>query len=108
MLTILELAFTGVGLYALIMGKIPKGFFRTMFGPGEYNLTPGKVRLWGLFLASPFPVVLPISVLILVLFPDGGKMAAIIFEFVWLLFVGIASIIIAKKIRNQETPLSFS
>lgn len=108
MLAILEFVFTIAGLYALISGKIPKGLFNTLFGHGDYNLSSGKVRLWGLFLASPFPVLVPITIVLMLLFPENGKIAGMIIEILYIVLIGIASIIFAKKIRNSEAPFTGS
>ena len=87
----------------MISGKIPAGLFRFLFGKGEYELTPNKTRLFGLFLASPLPAAFFVSFLLTALLGAKGTGYAAIFEIIYILIAIIASIIVARKTTHRAT-----
>ncbi len=97
----LELFFAGTGIYMLISGRLPRGMFRALFGRGEYQISSGRARLWGLFLMSPIPVVL-LVVTCLVLNQSFEMSTLLMVEILYLFIVGIASIVIARGCRRPE------
>lgn len=103
MLLIIELLFFVAGLWAIILGQVPVGLLKLLFGKGEYDLPPNQARLFGLLLSSPFPV----SYIVLLTLTNslGAKGAgySIIFEIVYILIIITVSIIIARKARHPET-----
>lgn len=100
MLGIFELLFFIAGIYILITGKLPQKEFGTLFGKGKYELSSGNARLWGLLLILPGPAVIFVLIVSLLLFGKEGLVAAILFEIVAVVFVGICSVIIARKVRR--------
>jgi len=103
MLLIIELLFLFVGLWAIIVGKLPAGLFKLLFGQGDYELPPNQTRLFGLLLSSPFPVSTTVLLFLTNYFGIEGTGYAIIFEIVYILIIITTSIIIARKARHPET-----
>lgn len=102
MLLIIELLFFGAGLWAVVAGKLPTMLLSFLFGKGNYELSRDKTRLFGVFLLSPLPTTYLITFLLTILLGTKGAGYAIIFEIVYVLSTVIASIIIARKIRQPE------
>lgn len=102
MLLTIELLFFGAGLWAILSGKLPTSILSILFGKGKYELTPDKTRLFGLFLLSPLPTTYLVLFLLTLLLGETGTGYAILFEIVYVLSTIIASIIIARKIRQPE------
>ncbi len=100
MLFILELIFLVAGLWALISAKLPEGLFRLLFGKGVYKLPPNHVRLYGLLLASPFPISLTVTFFLAVIFGERSTGMALIFENIYFYSILISSLYIARKIRQ--------
>jgi len=100
MLFILELIFLIAGLWSLISAKLPEGLFRLLFGKGIYKLAPNHARLYGLLLASPYPISLTVTFLLAVIFGEKSTGIALIFENIYFYSILITSLIIARKIRK--------
>ena len=106
MLFIVELIFLGAGLWAIVSGSFPKGLLRLLFGKGQYELKPTQARWYGLLLASPLPAALFASFILAVILGDGSTGPAIAFEYIYLIAVTIASIVIARRIRRPSEVVS--
>ena len=100
MLFIIELLFLAAGLWALVSGRLPTGLLRLLFGQGEYTLPPTRARWYGILLASPLPIAASATLLLTVLFGERSTRAAILFEYLYLITVVIASIVVARRIRR--------
>ena len=100
MLFILELIFLVAGLYCLISAKLPEGLFRLLFGKGVYKLPPNHARLYGLLLASPFPISFTITFFLAIIFGERSTGMALVFENIYFLSILISSLYIARKIRQ--------
>jgi hypothetical protein len=103
MLLVIEILFLILGLWAIISGKFPKGLFKLMFGKGEYDYPPTQTRLFGLFLASPLPIALLVTFLLVLTMGSEGAEIAPYVELFYVIIVVIVSIIIARKTRKPET-----
>lgn len=101
-LLFVELLLLVAGIVALISGKLPEGLFRLLFGKGEYLLPPNQARLYGLLLASPLPVALLVTLLLVLLLGESATSIAQAFEIIYLIAVCIASIVIARRIRKPS------
>ncbi len=100
--TLFEIIFLIAGIILIVTGKIPNKLFSILFGKGLYDTTSTNVRLFGLLLASPFPVVFVVSFIIGLLFGKDSLGYVIFFETGYFIIVILASIIIARKIRQSE------
>ena len=100
MLFIIELLLLAAGLWALVLGRLPTGLLRLLFGKGEYTLPPNRARWYGILLASPLPIAASATLLLTVLFGERSTRAAILFEYLYLITVVIASIVLARRIRE--------
>ena len=102
-LTIIELLFLVAGLWLVILGKVPSGLFRVLFGKGQYVLSPTRARLFGLLLTTPFLASFLIMPFLLaaLLGPDGIGYG-ISFEVIYTSVIAIVSVVIARKIRVPE------
>jgi len=100
MLFILELIFLVAGLWSLVSAKLPEGLFRLLFGKGIYKLPPNHARLYGLLLASPFPISLTVTFLLAVILGERSTGIALVFENIYFLSILISSLYIARKIRQ--------
>jgi hypothetical protein len=100
MLFIIELLFLAAGLWALIAGRLPIGLLRLLFGKGEYTLPPSRARWFGALLASPLPIAASATFVLALLLGEGSTRPAILFEYLYLITVIIASIIVARRIRR--------
>ena len=103
MLLIIELLFLIAGLWTMILGKIPAGLFRVLFGKGQYELPPTQARLFGLFLSSPLPASFMAAFLLGSLLGKNSLGYSVIFEFLYVVAIAATSIAIARKIRRLET-----
>lgn len=102
---VIEILFLIAGLWLIVSGKIPQGLFKLMFGKGRYVLPTIGARLFGLLLASPFPVVLGVSRILSMIFGMGGLGYSVFFETGYLIILAIVAIIIARKIKQPEQPI---
>ena len=102
MLLVIELLFLGAGLWALLSGKLPAGLLRILFGKGEYDLPASQARWYGLLLASPLPAALSVSFILAVALGERYRGPALAFEYIYLISVVIASLVIARKIRRPS------
>ena len=100
MLLVIELMFLATGLWAVVSGRLPASLFRLLFGKGEYELPPPRARLYGILLASPLPAALSASFLLAALLGERAIGVTIAVEYLYLLAVIIASIVIARRIRR--------
>ena len=87
MLFILELIFLVAGLWSLVSAKLPEGLFRLLFGKGIYKLPPNHARLYGLLLASPFPISLTVTFLLAVILGERSTGIALVFENIYFLSI---------------------
>ena len=101
-LNLIEILFLIAGVWLIFSGKVPQKFFKVLFGEGQYVLTPTKARLFGLVLASPFPVVIAVTIFLGVLFGENGFGFSIFFEIGYVIIIAITAIIVARKIRHPE------
>jgi hypothetical protein len=104
MLLIIELLFLVAGLWSIASSKLPVGLFKFLFGRGDYRLPSTQARLFGGLLASPLPLAFLVSSLLTALLGSDGKYLSIGFELVYILVVIIASVIIARRVRQPEVP----
>jgi hypothetical protein len=99
-LLILEILFLILGLWLLFTGKIPDRFFRALFGKGAYSLPPLQARLFGLFLASPIPLVFGLTFILASISGQNPTGTMTIVEVVYVIVVAIVSIIVARNSRR--------
>jgi hypothetical protein len=100
-LTILEILFLVAGLWLLITGKIPGKVFRLAFGKGDYRLSSGYTRLWGLLLATPLPFTIGVAALLGRLMGQAAPNYVEYFEVGYDLLVFVSAALIARKIRQR-------
>ncbi|MCI0397018.1 MAG: hypothetical protein L0332_10335 [Chloroflexi bacterium] len=100
-LLIVEILLFIAGILALITGKLPDKLFKLLFGKGEYHVEPPRARLFGLLLASPLPIAFTAGVILGLLFGQEGAGYASYLEFIILIAVCIAAIIIARRLRQK-------
>jgi hypothetical protein len=106
MLFIIELMLLAAGLWAMISGRLPARLLRLLFGKGEYVLRPNRARWYGLLLASPFPVASSVAFLLGALFGEIATRTAIVFEYLYLIAVIIASVVVARRIRRPSEAIA--
>jgi hypothetical protein len=101
-LTIVEFLFAIAGIWLIISGKVPEKLFSVLFGKGRYVISPTNARLFGLVLASPIPVVLAVSFFLALLLGEESIVYSVFFETAYMVVIAIASIIVARRIRQPE------
>lgn len=102
-LAIVEILFFVTGIWLIFSGKVPEKLFKVLFGKGQYSMTSTKARLFGLVLASPFPVVFTVSLLLGIFFGEDSLNYSILLETVYVIFIAVIAIVVARKIRRPET-----
>jgi ABC-type Mn2+/Zn2+ transport system permease subunit len=102
-LTIIEILFFAAGIWLIFSGKVPEKLFKVLFGKGRYIMTSTKARLFGLVLASPFPVVFTVSLLLAMVSGEGGLGYSIFLESIYVIVIALIAIVVARKIRQPET-----
>jgi hypothetical protein len=95
MLLIIELAFFGFGIYAIITGKMPS----FLFGGGKYKAEGTTVRLLGLLLLTPLPVAFLIGMVIVLLNLNEPTTFAALFEFLFVMIISLIGSSVYKRIR---------
>ena len=108
MLLVIELLFLGAGTWAITRGRLPALPFRLLFGKGRYELPPTQARLFGLLIASPWPVTLAVALALAALLGQQSVTYSIIFEYVYDVLVIAATVLIARKIRRPAPGKSAS
>jgi len=101
-LTIVEILFFIAGVWLIFSGKVPKKLFKVLFGKGQYVITSTKARLFGLVLASPFPVVFAVTFFLSAVLGEDSLGYPVIFETIYVIVVAIIAIIVARKIKQPE------
>ncbi len=101
-LLILEFIFLVAGLWLLVTGKIPSKYFGFLFGKGEYRLSPGYTRLFGLMLAIPLPFAFGIYSLLGTIMAGKYLAYAEYLEIGVDMLVFIVAILLARKIRQSS------
>jgi hypothetical protein len=102
-LTIVEILFFVAGIWLIFSGKVPEKLFKVLFGKGQYVMTSTKARLFGLVLASPFPVVFTVSLFLGIVSGEDNFGYSIFFETVYVIVIAVIAIVVARKIRQPET-----
>jgi hypothetical protein len=97
---IVEVLMFIVGVWTLVTGRIPESLFRILFGKGGFTLSSVQVRLFGLLIASPLLLALIAGLILGVFFGEEGTSAAGTFEFLYLVMVAIAAVIIVRIARR--------
>ncbi len=102
--SVLEIALLVMGAWMMISGKVSERFFQATFGSGNYVMSPRQVRVFGLFLASPLPVMLVASAFMEM---RGGRTSfdwSAGFEVAYDVGVVLLALIIARKFRQPSAP----
>ena len=108
MLLVIELLFLGAGTWAITRGRLPALPFRLLFGKGRYELPPTQARLFGLLIASPWPVTLAVALALAALLGQKSIGYSIVFEYAYDALVIGATVIIARHIRRPAAGKSNS
>ncbi len=97
MLFIIEIVMLIAGIWAIATGKMPG----VLFGGGQYKIEGSAVRLLGLLLLTPIPLVIAGGIfLTLLLDEQSAVLYGTWLELVVVLAVGIAATIIVRFIRK--------
>ncbi|MBI9049186.1 MAG: hypothetical protein JEZ00_07195 [Anaerolineaceae bacterium] len=100
MLLILELAFLGFGIYAIFTGKM-SGF---LFGGGKYKIEGTAVRLLGVLLILPFPIIFVSSFILMLFIGEDALLYASLIEISVVVGVAIIASIAIRFIRKPNIP----
>ncbi len=103
-LTILEVVFLVAGVWLLITGKVPARLFQPLFGKGNYVMEPMQARLFGALLASPLPVVVGLSVLLMLVLGEDATGWLTAFEVFYVVVIAVCAIVIARRTRQPIVP----
>ena len=93
------------GVWALITGEIPEGIKKFIFGKKTRDLSKRKTRLIGLFLISPYPLIILFILIITYFMGTKGTGLIFWFEIIYVLLVFVVSLIIVK---TDETTNEYS
>jgi len=102
LIEIVELIFFTAGIWLIFSGRVPEKLLKVFFGRGQYLMTSTKVRLFGIVLASPSPVIF----IVLHWTPFCQNFNSIgystFLETVYVIAIAIIAIVAARKIRQPE------
>lgn len=103
-LSILELVFLFAGLWLVVSGKVPGRLFQFMFGSGNYVMPPRQVRLLGLLLVSPWPVVLLVTWFLHLVLSQGALEWSATFEVFYDVAIAVSAIVMARRSKQPDQP----
>jgi len=98
MLLVIEIIMLIAGLWAVATGKLPS----LLFGGPRYKLEGRGVRLLGVVLVLPIPVVLAGSVVLALFLGEEATGYATVLELIIVVGVGIAALTISRVIRQPS------
>ena len=99
MLLILEVTFFLLGLYLLIMGKLPQRVFGILFGRKEYAASASKARLLGLILIAPISFSVCFGFILGFVFGQDGVVFAGFGEMFLIVAVAVIAIFMVRSMR---------
>ena len=100
MIMIIEAIFFIIGIILVISGKYPKGIYGLLIGVDNIQLPKKIVRIFGLIILSPIPVVLMITIILTLLFGNRYKTFSQVFEVAYLFIITIIIILIIVTLRR--------
>ena len=98
MFLIVEIIMLVAGVWALVTGKLPS----LLFGGPQYTLEGRGVRLLGLILMLPIPLIFVGSFVLVLLLGEEASAYAIGLELMTVLGVGIAALVVSRLIRQPR------
>lgn len=99
-LSILEVVLLVAGAWLLITGNASDRWFQPLFGKGHYVMPERQARLLGMFLATPLPVAILVSLILRLLLGENYLAYAVGFEIIYDVVVAVVATRIARKSRQ--------
>ena len=103
-LSILEIVFLIGGLWLVVSGKLPGRLFQSMFGSGNYVMPPKQVRLLGLLLVSPLPIVVMVTWFLHLVLSQAALEWAATFEVFYDVAIAVSAVVLVRRSRQPDQP----